>query len=107
MKNKVIRISDEFTGEGEKLLHCPRCDGSYTHQGEVNVFERGEDADDGTHVRVLDNDVKIDRNLTDNPSRRRHGLTIAFDCESCEGGFLLDIYQHKGNTFISARLSEE
>ena len=106
MKRRSIRVSDEFTGEGEKLLHCPRCDGSYTHQGEVNVYERGEDDTAGTHVRVLGEDVQIDRKLAGNPSMRRHGLTIAFDCESCSGGFLLDIYQHKGNTFFSARLRD-
>jgi hypothetical protein len=38
-----------------------------------------------------------------NPSARRQGLTIKFDCEHCEGSHVLTIAQHKGTTYVKWR----
>lgn len=90
-------------------LKC-KCGSTYLHQTNVTVFERSEDAStttviaqDGKTVQATD----FPNRDTCNPSPRRHGLIIEFDCEDCgpmsEGGGALQrlaIFQHKGNTFM-------
>lgn len=86
-------------------LVCPLCGGTYLHQGRVEVFERPEeDAQTGTHIAVTGHTTTVTHNapMTANPSSRRHGMLIAFDCENCTTGtspFVLAIVQHKGNTY--------
>jgi hypothetical protein len=107
MPYKELKLSDAIVGSTpEDVLHCPNCDGYYTHQGKVEIFNRGEDAKEGTHATIQGDDVHIDRNLTGNPSGRRQGLKISFDCEMCQTSFDLEIYQHKGNTFVRTRYEE-
>jgi hypothetical protein len=91
-------------------LKC-KCGSEYLHQGNITVFERGEDGDTTT-VIAQDGKTVQTSNFPDrdtcNPSPRRHGLIIEFDCEECgvsngiPGGTLqrLAIFQHKGNTFM-------
>ncbi|MEJ7564914.1 hypothetical protein WKI25_08935 [Acinetobacter baumannii] len=86
------------SAEAEVL--CPHCGYNYTHQGEVNIYERGEDQLTGNHVRVLDDKITVDRDISKNPSPRRHGVAIDMRCETGHD-FKLNIYQHKGNTYIS------
>lgn len=81
-------------------VRCSHCGFDYTHQFETHVFERPEDAKHGNHVTVNNNDVKIDRDISKNPSGRRHGVSILLSCEGCDGITRLDIIQHKGNTLI-------
>jgi len=92
-------------------LQC-KCGSGYLHQVNVTIFERSEDADtttviaqDGKTVQVTD----FPNQDTCNPSPRRHGLIIEFDCEDCgvsnntfPGASLqrLAIFQHKGGTFM-------
>jgi hypothetical protein len=92
----------------EALLLCPRCGEDYLHQGRVEVFARSEDATTGLHTTTDAEDVRVDHDLRANPSARRQGLTIAFDCELCDGGddapgLVLTIAQHKGRTFLAWR----
>ncbi|MDZ5727787.1 hypothetical protein SPG90_04555 [Enterobacter sp. D2] len=84
----------------EHVLFCPYCNSNYLHQGKVEVFERQEDAKEGTHVIIDNDDVTINRNLSGNPSRRRHGLKIGFWCENCKEHPVMSIYQHKGQTML-------
>ena len=42
----------------------------------------------------------MDTDIRDNPSARRYGLRIFFWCEHCCAVPVLNIYQHKGNTFL-------
>jgi hypothetical protein len=90
-------------------LKC-KCGSDYLHQANVTVFERGEDGDTTT-VIAQDGKTVQTSNFPDrdtcNPSPRRHGLILEFDCEECGpqsrgGGSLqrLAIFQHKGNTFM-------
>lgn len=100
MTKKAAKLSDAVSAMGENTLHCPACDGFYLHQGRTEIFNRGEDEPNGTHVVVDGESVKTDRDLTGNPSGRRHGLTIHFSCENCPAEVQMHIYQHKGNTFV-------
>ena len=70
------------------------------HHSVVDVFERGEDEPEHTKVHVDGNNVIISRGKNGNPSIRRDGLSIFFWCETCENHPKLNIYQHKGSTYI-------
>jgi len=104
---------------GYGLLKCPCCGSEYLHQSTVFVYNRSEDAP-MTHVTEVKQEGrgegfkgvthKIEPSLhSGNPSGRRQGLTILFECESChaeDGGklrFALDVYQHKGMTYLEWR----
>ena len=86
------------------ILVCPHCRFNYMHQGKVEVFDRSEDGDTGDYVSVGGNGGSIlSANSIlppGNPSLRRHGLTIHFSCEGCDNLPQLNIYQHKGQTFV-------
>ena len=84
----------------DAILRCPCCSGAYLHHGRVEVFERPEDASTGFHVHVDGQRVHIDTDLAGNPSRRRTGIKIAFECELCGTNGTLSFVQHKGNTFV-------
>jgi hypothetical protein len=90
-------------------LQCPRCDSLYLHQGRVTVFDREEGAEltpvttvagglAATHLRPSSE--------VGNPSGRRHGLAIAFDCEGCGGDLELTLAQEKGVTEVVWRFAE-
>lgn len=90
-------------------LKC-KCGSEYLHQGNITVFERGEDGDTTT-VIAQDGKTVQTSNFPDrdtcNPSPRRHGLILEFDCEECgswgeKPGVTqrLAIFQHKGCTFM-------
>ena len=91
-------------------LTC-KCGSTYLHQGNVTIFNRGEDGDITTVIAQNGDEVqasKFPSADTCNPSPRRYGLIIEFDCETCglwggeRPGVLqqLAIFQHKGNTFM-------
>ena len=85
-------------------LECKCGQGGNLHQRNVTVFQRGEDGDtttviaqDGRTAQVTD----FPSQDTCNPSPRRHGMLIEFDCEQCPQTKLrLAIFQHKGHTFM-------
>lgn len=78
------------------------------HQIGYEIFDRGEDASEGNHIIFEDGITTVKRDeLKNNPSPRRHGITIKFYCEQDqEHKFYLDIWQHKGNTFSSWRMGD-
>lgn len=92
-------------------LTC-KCGSEYLHQRNVTIFHRGEDGDKVTVIAQDGDKVEISKFPNDdtcNPSPRRHGLIIEFECESCGydlnnakiiGNQRLAIYQHKGCTFM-------
>lgn len=86
------------------VLRCQHCGFDHLCHKKVEVFERTEDAG-GLHVTV-NGDVLIDTNMNGNPSSRRHGLSVHFECESCDGETTLSISQHKGTTYLDVRKSE-
>jgi hypothetical protein len=88
----------------ESLLLCPYCNFDYLHHQEVTVFDRGEDSKSVLETRC--NDGKTVSSITQgerNPSCRRDGLSIRFDCEGCGIPAELTIAQHKGRTFVAWR----
>jgi len=92
-------------------LACPLCGGQYLHQGAVEVYHRSsEDAESVVHAIV----GGTASDVTDvpgvgarNPSQRRQGLLLHFDCETCDllqTNIVMAIWQHQGSTFIEWRL---
>lgn len=81
-------------------LQCPGCGFGNLHQHQIEIFERPEDEESGNHVVISGDDVTINRDITSNPSPRRNGLVIKFECEICDKSPVLFIYQHKGSTFM-------
>ena len=94
-------------------LACPDCGEQYLHQRNTTIFQRGEDGDTTTVIAQDGNTAQVTDFPSDdtcNPSSRRHGLIIEFECEFCHHDgeqevsnlplFRLAILQHKGNTFV-------
>lgn len=85
-------------------LCCPHCGGNYLHQHTTLVYDRREDDPRVRRTIVASGAVSstdIDNRESGNPSDRRQGLSIFFECEFCRRDDLkLHIYQHKGNTFV-------
>ena len=86
----------------EKSLICPSCKNGWLHQRAVRVFFRAEDAKDGVSALVDASGVSATywANQEANPSLRRDGVAIQFDCETCDAVSVMQIVQHKGNTHI-------
>ena len=85
----------------EKILTCPDCGGDYLHQLECSAIWRKEDQDGACYTSARGKfsfeDVDADK-----ISGRRDTLEIAFMCEGCHPDERkhLEIYQHKGQTFM-------
>jgi len=81
-------------------LECP-CGNFYTHHNRVAVYNRKhEDSAEGQRVIVAGGGVIVDGIVSQNPSSRRNGLTLAFECEDCDTLYELQIAQHKGCTYM-------
>lgn len=93
------------------LLVCPRCGFDHMHHGEVERWDRDEDAKSSRYTRAASDatEVKaVSEGESANPSDRRGGLIISFECEGCGGGAAGDrielcIAQHKGQTEMEWR----
>ena len=98
-----INISQD---EDEATLLCPRCGENYLHQGTTTLYERPEDAVVTLEIAVASAAVVTrlcPSSETRNPSSRRHGLAIQFECETCGPVGELTIAQHKGLTLLAWR----
>jgi hypothetical protein len=104
----------------DAVLNCPRCGFDYLHHREVEVFSRSEDAPTVRRVTVVGVTAPggivgdcgpvtvehIPEAGAGNPSGRRDGLVIHFECEGCGTGLMLNIAQHKGSTFMEWSFEE-
>lgn len=94
-------------GYGRELI-CPRCAAAYLHSGRVTVYDRGED-EKVTSVSIVGCGLTATHLMASrdagNPSMRRHGIAIAFECEGCEGPLELTFAQHKGTTYLAWRFT--
>ena len=86
-------------------LTCPRCQdkhASYLHHDGVIVYCRNEDdpLTVVTRVGITGTSSVVPSQSCGNPSGRRTGVVIHFDCEICGGHFRLTIAQHKGMTYL-------
>lgn len=96
-----ITTEDEVKTMGSTLI-CPRCKNGNLHQTSCTTFWReSEDADSGKIVTTSHESIVENSHLmSGNPSNRRDGIVIRFDCEQCAAGPMLSIKQHKGTTYI-------
>ena len=86
-------------------MNCPVCGFECTHINGVEVFSRGEDAEEHVHttVNMEEKSTKVEnvKGHGRNPSGRRDGVILSGYCESgCK--FEIEIAQHKGNTFFKS-----
>jgi len=95
-------------GQDNELV-CPRCGGENLHHVAVTAYDRHED-DVRETVTTFRNELVASHRepaiATNNPSTRRHGLTISFTCEECSGDtevIELALAQHKGSTYLRWR----
>jgi len=110
---KIMETTDWCTWNGGcEAVVCPYCaeknngNDYFLHHGKIEIFSRGEDDDIGMYIsHDSSGHLTVDSKSTldGNPSPRRHGLSITFSCENCENHPILDIIQHKGNTFVGWR----
>jgi hypothetical protein len=114
--SKEIRTYD--AGGAADLL-CPRCGADNLHHMGVTFYERGEDEPNVLRIiqsllvygedRATSTTTEIvSAARSGNPSGRRNGMAIEFQCEQCGGGvdgkrIELTIAQHKGSTEIGWR----
>ncbi len=120
MDVRQVRLGDHTNGYGTELL-CPTCSSYNLHQRNVTIFQRYEDEATTVVMQQNENDMHVTTfpsRDTCNPSPRRHGLLIEFECEHChythidgEGDEMpreplhrLAIYQHKGTTYVEWQL---
>ena len=95
---------------GENCLQCPHCTCNCLHHREILISDRHGDADTGKCIHISGigdwNDDPLQfrhmekSQMSSNPSPRRGGILIEFDCEGCEAKPQLGIYQHKGMTLV-------
>lgn len=88
---------------------CPNCGGNNLHHHTVLVFSRDhEDAETGTFALVNKTKVEVKTvPMYENPSDRRDGLRILFDCENCNYILEMSLAQHKGVTLLSTDVYDE
>lgn len=90
----------DFNTNIDDELTCPHCMSDYLHQISVNVYEKKEDETDPLRICISEGEVIIVKDNEGNPSPRRDGLCIIFECEGCDNLSKLNIFQHKGCTYI-------
>ena len=78
---------------------CPACGLNNLHQKSTEVHFREEDAKEGVNVKVSLAGVER-ADPRGNPSERRDGIRIRFECEGCLGEPELVLAQNKGVTDI-------
>jgi hypothetical protein len=107
----MIKITEnvniESYDDSKGLLLCPSCGEGNLHSEKVTTFNRNED---DKICLVMESDIEgpssmsMSRAAPDNPSLRRHGISISFWCEHCNPGVdglvHLKIAQHKGASQI-------
>lgn len=93
-------ILQDFVVNEDKTLICPSCGEPFVSHRMIEVFEREEDDAKGLHVTIGHNTFMTDTDLAGNPSPRRNGFRIVFECEMCWSEHELVICQHKGRTFV-------
>jgi hypothetical protein len=89
-------------------LCCPDCGNLYLHHSYIVAFHRdgGEDAPRTVETRVDGRRANcriMPSAASDNPSPRRDGIVIGFQCEDCVTRLELTLAQHKGQTSITWR----
>jgi len=101
-----ITLSAPVAISEQSGLRCPHCGFDHLHQVSVTCFERREDAPTVRRTRISGTALAqedVPQEGSGNPSRRRHGVVIAFECEGCRQTTELSFAQHKGQTLVEWR----
>jgi hypothetical protein len=108
--NKMRAAIDNSDGNDDGVLCCPRCSQHHRdnrgnlHEVVIVVYDRDEDAT-LTNVTAVHNGIAgtalLPSATCGNPSCRRDGVVIEFECEQCGDGLCLTIAQHKGDTHVA------
>ena len=100
-------MKHDVTLNNDSILQCPHCCGIHLHHIRAEVYNREkEDANYGAMLiadecsRWTESHIKFESSFSNNPSSRRNGIRIFFCCETCPEVSVLDIIQHKGNTYV-------
>ncbi len=84
---------------------CAHCGDEYVRHTKVQIFERQEGKQEKFHL-IVDQEIHLDYNMTDNPSCSRNGLIVHLRCENCNELSLLKLEQHEGRTFLTATIGD-
>lgn len=88
----------------DSAICCPHCESNYTNFIDIKIYMRDEDAEICTETSVTGNRTHVATTRGfDNPSPRRSGIIVVTECESCENQFCVEIYQHKGRTYVELK----
>ena len=99
---RPIQLTD--TWDNMNAIVCSHCGSEFLHHYEVEVYNRTtEDSEEGTYISVKGAKTTVKSNsyeMMENPSRRRDGVAITFECENCRELTEVVLIQHKGQSFI-------
>jgi hypothetical protein len=116
MPTTIVDLGEHY--QGAISLCCPQCGGDCLHHGRVTVFHRIEDDEVITQTVVTGPTATVEavpNSRTTNPSSRRDGIEIEFQCELCHWEknsdfanqrMFLRIAQHKGKTLLEWRFED-
>jgi hypothetical protein len=95
-----LRVVEDSDNPNEVALSCPNCGSDYLHQIRCDAFWREENSEHGVHSisSLLGSESHSRQTL--NPSARRDGILVRFECENCSADPELAIVQNKGHTNI-------
>lgn len=103
---EVFMSLSEFLeiGTKEDLLQCYHCKGEFTHVRGFLWFRRDEDCDHSKTIFADKSSVsELKTSNALNPSARRDGIRVIYDCENCRKFSSLNIWQHKGLTYLNVQ----
>ena len=83
-------------------LLCPDCQEPTLDHDQVTVFTRAQEDGHGISTRIENGAVTSmpDEMMTGNPSERRNGLVVRLRCLNCGARPYLELFQHKGSTYL-------
>ena len=103
MDEQLINLLTTTPDDHRLICSC----GSYhTHQYKTESFVRLEEDGKGVKTTIIglcgDGLPKVDISSAEDErlGRRRDSIFITMSCEDCDSDTILEIYQHKGSTFL-------
>jgi hypothetical protein len=104
MNKKLIALENDCVEYGNSLT-CPGCEEINLHQESCITFWREKEDSIECNTTLTKHKLTENKDMywasRNNPSERRDGLLIQFNCEHCDCDPVLGIWQHKGTTFIA------
>jgi hypothetical protein len=83
-------------------LVCPNCGDEHLYHQSVKVYCRDkEGGETGLMTEISAGATIITTSMDGNPSKRRDGIVINFNCETCDYKSKILIAEKEGQTFFS------